>query len=342
MMQGQNPLCEQLLFPNAAAVSAPLASKGSAQESAQDSEFGRDLLACLRQRPHTIAPKYFYDDQGSQLFEQICALPEYYVTRTELSIFRRHVAAMAAAIGPQAEIIEFGAGSLMKARLLLDALEAPYRFVAIDISGAQLASAAAMLRRDYPLLEVEPLAEDFTCLEALPLWQAGPGRRVGFFPGSTIGNLSPELARRFLCSAARLLRGGGLLIGVDLVKAPKVLHAAYNDADGITAAFNRNLLARANRELGSNFQVDNFEHYAFYNAGLQRIEMHLIAARAQQVALFGQHFQLLQGESIHTENSHKYTVEGFQTLAEECGFRPKATWCDSERWFSVHWLESAV
>lgn len=334
MMQKQilNELFKQLVFPTAPA----------AAEAHQDSEFGRDLLACLRGHPHTIAPKYFYDSAGAQLFEQICELPEYYVTRTEVSIFTRHIAAMAELIGPRAEIIEFGAGSLMKARMLLDALERPHGLVAIDISRQQLSTAATRLRHDYPELEVKSLVGDFTCLEALPVWQDGPGRRVGFFPGSTIGNLAPEVARHFLCSAARLLHGGGLLIGVDLVKDPKLLHAAYNDSEGVTAAFNRNLLVRANRKLESDFLPDNFQHYAFYNAELQRIEMHLICAMAQQVSLCGQRFQLRQGESIHTENSYKYTAEGFQALAQSCGFRPRATWCDDQRWFSVHWLESAV
>lgn len=309
---------------------------------AEASEFGRDLLACLSEKPHAIAPKYFYDAHGSRLFDHICELPEYYVTRTELSIFRRHIRDMAALIGPGAEVVEFGAGSLRKARLLLDALEAPHRFVAIDISGEHLSAACSELCRSYPALKVEAMVADFNELETLPLWRSGHSRRVGFFPGSTIGNFSPEQACRFLLAAARLLRGGGLLIGVDLVKDPALLHAAYNDAAGVTAAFNRNLLVRANRELGCDFQVDAFRHYAFYHPGRQRIEMHLVSTEAQRISLDGRCFRFASGESIHTESSQKYTVDGFRALAASCGFRPCATWCDPDRLFSIHWLESTA
>lgn len=308
--------------------------------TAETTEFGRDLLTCLGENPHTISPKYFYDACGSQLFDRICELPEYYVTRTELAIFRRHISAMAALIGPEAEVIEFGAGSLLKARLLLDVLEAPHSFVAVDISGEHLNAACRDLRRSYPALAVEAVVADFTHPETLPLGQSAHGRRIGFFPGSTIGNFSPPQTCRFLVAAARLLRGGGLLIGVDLVKDPALLHAAYNDAAGVTAAFNRNLLVRANRELGCNFNIDGFRHYAFYHPGRQRIEMHLVSAEAQQIALDGRRFRLAPGESIHTESSQKYTVDGFRSLAATCGFVPRATWCDEQNLFSIHWLES--
>jgi len=300
-------------------------------------EFGSELLACLQQYPHTISPKYFYDSAGSRLFEQICELPEYYLTRTELSIFHRYVGEMAELIGPGAEIVEFGAGSLSKIRLLLDALQSPSRFLAIDISGDHLHAALATLRADYPGLEMQPIVDDFTRVETLPVWHAGQ-RRVGFFPGSTIGNFTPEQAQRFLSTTARLLRGGGLLIGVDLVKDPNILHAAYNDAAGVTAAFNRNLLVRANRELGTSFKVDAFSHYAFYNVEQQRIEMHLLNQQGQETSLLGQRFILRQGEAIHTENSYKFTVEGFKALAIRCGFQPTAMWTDSEQRFGVYWL----
>lgn len=308
--------------------------------AAETSEFGRDMLACLGENPHAISPKYFYDAQGSKLFDRICELPEYYVTRTELAIFRRHIGEMAALIGPEAEVIEFGAGSLLKARLLLDVLEAPHGFVAIDISGEHLNAACRDLQRSYPALAVEAVVADFTHPETLPLGHSSPGRRVGFFPGSTIGNFSPVQATRFLVAAARLLRGGGLLIGVDLVKDPALLHAAYNDTAGVTAAFNRNLLVRANRELGCNFAIDGFRHYAFYRPELQRIEMHLISAETQQISLDGRCFRFAPGESIHTENSQKYTVDGFRALATACGFLPRASWCDEHGLFSIHWLES--
>jgi dimethylhistidine N-methyltransferase len=318
------------------ALSSPLAAPGLAETS----DFGQEMLACLADKPHAISPKYFYDAHGSQLFDRICELPEYYVTRTELAIFRRHICEMATLIGPGAEVIEFGAGSLLKARLLLDVLETPRGFVAIDISGEHLNAACADLRRSYPGLTVTPVVADFTHPETLPLWRSGAGRRVGFFPGSTIGNFSMPQAMRFLVAASRLLRGGGLLIGVDLVKDPALLHAAYNDAAGVTAAFNRNLLVRANRELDCDFRIDAFRHYAFYHPVRQRIEMHLVSASAQQISLYGRRFALAPGESIHTESSQKFTVDGFRSLAAACGFLPRATWCDDAGLFSLHWLES--
>lgn len=304
--------------------------------------FEHDLIRCLAERPHTIAPKYFYDAAGSCLFEQICELPEYYLTRTELAIFRRQVGEMAAMIGPAAEIVEFGAGSLQKIRLLLDALDAPRRLTAVDISGEHLAQSVTLLRHDYPTLDVLPLVADFSHPERLllPPRDAAVGRPVGFFPGSTLGNFAPDEACRFLKAAARLLAGGGLLIGIDLVKDPGVLHAAYNDAAGVTAAFNRNLLRHANQAAGSDFDPELFAHYAFYNPPQQRIEMHLISRRRQQVSVAGRRFELAAGESIHTENSYKYTLEGFSGMARACGFAPRAVWCDAAGLFSVHWLEA--
>lgn len=309
---------------------------------AEATGFAHDLIRCLAERPHVISPKYFYDAAGSQLFEQICELPEYYLTRTELAIFRRHAADMAAIIGPQADIVEFGAGSLHKIRLLLDALALPRRLTAVDISGEHLARSTALLRQDYPSLEVIPLVADFTHPECLPLQEHAGHRPVGFFPGSTLGNFTPDEACRFLSAASRLLAGGGLLIGIDLVKDPDVLHAAYNDAAGVTAAFNRNLLMHANRTLGSDFDPELYAHYAFYNPPQQRIEMHLISRRRHHVTVAGRRFELAAGESIHTENSCKYTLEGFAAMAQACGFTPRAAWCDAARLFSVHWLESAA
>lgn len=305
-----------------------------------DSAFARDLLAGLAARPRVVSPKYFYDAAGSALFDRICALPEYYPTRTELAIFAEHAADMADHIGPQADLIEFGAGSVKKIRLLLDTLAAPRRFVPIDISGEHLQSAAADLRRDYPALDVHPIVADFTRPFVLPPQLGGSARRVGFFPGSSLGNFLPEEALRFLRMAANLLRGGGLLIGIDLVKDPALLHAAYNDAAGVTAAFNRNLLVRANRELDADFDVDAFAHHACYNPFLRRIEMHLISLRTQQVQVCGRRFAFDEGDTIHTENSHKFSVEGFRQLAREAGFTPGTVWCDDARRFSVHWLHA--
>jgi dimethylhistidine N-methyltransferase len=304
----------------------------------QLSEFGREMQAGLARKPRSISPKFFYDAAGSQLFDRICELPEYYPTRTELRILGECAGEIAEQIGPGAEIVEFGAGSLTKVRLLLDALEAPKRYLPIDISGEHLEAAAERLKADYPQLVVQPIAADYTMPLVLPAPLPGAGKRVGFFPGSTIGNFEPDEALAFLQLAARMLRGGGLLIGVDLVKEPARLHSAYNDTQGVTAAFNLNLLRRANAELDADFDLDGFAHAAFYNAPKQRIEMHLVSRRAQTVSLDGERFGFEEGETIHTEYSHKFTVDGLRALAVKAGFRPLAVWTDPERLFSVHWL----
>ncbi|RYF67666.1 MAG: L-histidine N(alpha)-methyltransferase, partial [Comamonadaceae bacterium] len=278
---------------------------------------------------------------GSALFDRICDLPEYYPTRTELRILTDRAAEIAHHIGPGAEIVEFGAGSLTKVRLLLDALDAPQRFLPIDISGEHLESAAERLRADYPRLAVQPIVGDYTQPFDLPALGAG-GRRVGFFPGSTLGNFNPDEALAFLQSAAQMLGGGGLLIGVDLIKDPALLHAAYNDAQGVTAAFNLNLLHRANAELGADFVPAQFTHAAFYNAPFQRIEMHLVSRRAQVVNVLGERFMFAEGETIHTENSHKFSVDGLRTQAVQAGFDIGPVWTDPDRLFSVHWLPVAT
>ncbi len=306
-------------------------------------DFARDFLAALARRPHQISPKYFYDAEGSRLFDRICELPEYYPTRTELLILGRHARDMAARMESGAELIEFGAGSLRKAGLLLRAMREPQRFVPIDISGEHLRASAQALQRGLgaaqPRLCIAPLVADYTTALTLPAAEGlPPGRRYGFFPGSTIGNFTPSEALAFLRMAAGLLRGGALLLGTDLVKDPARLHAAYNDAQGVTAAFNRNLLARANRELEADFAPEQFAHSAFYNAPLRRIEMHLMSRRQQQVCLCGQAFRLQEGDSLHTENSYKFTIDGVHALAEEAGLRPGPVWTDPQRLFALHWL----
>lgn len=302
--------------------------------------FGHDLMAALASRPRAISPKYFYDAAGSRLFDRICELPEYYPTRTELDILAGNAREIAAQMGPRAEIVEFGAGSLRKVRLLLDAMKQPARYLPIDISGEHLAHSAAALRRDYPGLDVQPVVGDYTQQLALPAPAPGVGRRVGFFPGSTIGNFTPNEALLFLRMAGEMLRGGALLLGADLVKEPALLHAAYNDAQGVTAAFNLNLLARANRELGTRFELDQFAHSAFYNAPLQRIEMHLVSRQRKQVELCGERYEFEEGETLHTENSYKFTVDGLRDVATRAGFRPGPVWTDANRLFSVHWLHA--
>ena len=300
--------------------------------------FADELTAGLQARPRAVAPKWFYDAAGSALFERICDLPEYYPTRTEFVLLDRHAEAMAALIGPGAEIIEFGAGASRKVRVLLDALAGARRFVPVDISGEHLAAAATRLRADYPALEVQPVVADFT--DAAATLPAAVGRRIGFYPGSSIGNFDPDEAQRLLQRFAGWLDGGGLLVGVDLVKDPALLHAANNDAEGVTAAFNLNLLARANRELGADFDLAGWAHCAFYNPPASRIEMHLMSRRAQSVRFGGRRFDFAEGDSVHTENSYKYTVEGFQALARGAGWSPRQTWVDAARRFSIHWLEA--
>ena len=307
------------------------------------SGFARDVQSGLARRPRSIPSKYFYDTAGSILFDRICELPEYYPTRTEVGMLTDNAVEIAEHIGANPELIEFGAGSLTKVRLLLDALDArntTMRYVPIDVSGEHLERAANFLRADYPLLDVQPLTADYTTLLALPKTTTKESRRVGFFPGSTIGNFQPDDAQMFLRLAARLLRGGGMLIGVDLVKDPARLHAAYNDAQGVTAQFNLNLLHRANRELGTNFDPQSFAHYAFYNPVLRRIEMHLLSRKAQTVDVLGTPYPFEQGDTIHTENSYKYTVEGFRELAAKSGFRPGRVWIHDDQLFSLHWLHA--
>ncbi|MDA7417389.1 L-histidine N(alpha)-methyltransferase [Xenophilus arseniciresistens] len=316
-----------------------VSSAPSAEQLARQA-FARDLVQALDGQPRRISPKYFYDAAGSQLFDRICELPEYYPTRTELAILSQRAGEIARHIGPDAEIVEFGAGSLHKVRLLLDALPRAHGYVPIDISGEHLAQAAQRLRAERPGLAVRPVVADYSQPMRLP--EAAPGvRRVGFFPGSTLGNFDPAEAQAFLSRAAQLLRGGGLLLGVDLVKDPAVLHAAYNDSQRVTAAFNRNLLLRANAELGADFDVDAFAHSAFYNAPLARIEMHLQSLRAQTVHIGGVGWRFEEGETLHTENSHKFSVEGLRALALRAGFGIGPVWTDPERLFSVHWLPAA-
>jgi dimethylhistidine N-methyltransferase len=300
-------------------------------------EFAEALISGLRREPKELPCKYFYDAAGSELFDRICELPEYYPTRTETALLKQHAAEFAALMGKNVDLIEFGAGSLQKVGYLLGALDSPNAYMPIDISGDYLKDMAGKLRSAHPGLQVRPIVADFTKPLGLPVSGA---RRIGFFPGSTIGNFTHAEAFSFLERAARLLRGGALLIGVDLIKDPAILHAAYNDAAGVTALFNKNILARANREMGSDFNLDAFAHYAPYNPVAQRIEMHLISLEKQTVNLGGATASFAEGETIHTENSHKYSVEGFRALAASAGFVPKTVWQDSKGLFSLHWLEA--
>ncbi|ANQ84911.1 hypothetical protein dqs_1873 [Azoarcus olearius] len=312
-----------------------LAYPPAVAETATESEFGAALLAGLRAYPKRVPCKYLYDAAGAELFERICDLPEYYPTRTELALLGAHREAIAAAMGADAELIEFGAGAGRKVSLLLSALQRPRAYLPIDIAPEALAAGARAVAEAFPAVAVKPLVADYTRALRLP---APAGRRVGFFPGSTIGNFAPDEALAFLRRLAVLLRGGGLLVGVDLVKDPAVLHAAYNDSAGVTAAFNQNLLLRANRELGAGFRPELFAHYAFYHPGARRIEMHLTSLADQEVQIAGHAIGFAAGETIHTEDSYKYTVSGFQSLAAQAGYLPREVWVDAERRFSLHWL----
>jgi dimethylhistidine N-methyltransferase len=310
-----------------------------AAEAGFDDEFARSLGEGLARAPKEIACKYFYDAEGSALFEAICALPEYYQTRTEVTLLRRHAGEIAHLIGANAEIVEFGAGSLRKVRILLETLPSPRAYTPIDISGAYLTAVARQLAADHPTLFLRPMVGDFTLPLHLPPLKETP-RRAGFFPGGTIGNFRPDAAMALLRRMRETLGGGGLLIGVDLVKDPALLHAAYNDSAGVTAAFNKNLLARANRELGASFDLDTFAHYAPYNPRAQRIEMYLVSLKRQSVRLPTGSVEFAHGEAIHTEDSHKYSIESFREIAARAGFNPRAVWTDENRLFAIHWLES--
>ncbi len=297
-----------------------------------------ELMAGLSSRPRSIDPKFFYDERGSELFNQICEVDEYYPTRTEVGILKAQSNSIARAIGPDCELVEPGAGSCEKVRHLIANLQ-PAAYLPLDISGDYLLGAAQRLRDAFPGLLVKPVVADFR--EAFDLPDTGAdGRRVLFYPGSTIGNFEPDEARAFLKRAAALVgQGGGLLIGVDLHKDSATLNAAYNDSQGLTAAFNRNVLLHANELLDADFDPERFEHVAFYNDVEQRIEMHLESREAHEVRCNGAVLVFDAGERIHTEYSHKYTIDGFARLAAEAGFTPHACWMDSAELFSVQYFQ---
>jgi dimethylhistidine N-methyltransferase len=301
-----------------------------------DSAFAVDVLAGLKATPKRIAAKYFYDATGSQLFERITELPEYYPTRCEMKILRDHGAEIAKLIEPNAALIELGSGSNKKVRLLLQKAPELAAYVPVDICAEMVEQEAIDLRRDFPKLKVLPVVADICEPFTLPASAASASRRVGFFPGSTIGNFEPHEAAAFLRNAANILGAGAtLIIGADLIKAPEILNAAYNDAQGVTAKFNKNLLVRINRELRANFKLDCFEHHAFYNRERHRIEMHLASMKRQKVRVGGDTIEFRAGETIHTENSYKYSVESLGALARGVGWSPAATWTDAKGYFSI-------
>ena len=298
-------------------------------------EFETDVLSGLAQPQKAVPPKYFYDAEGSRLFEAITELPEYYPTRTEIGLLRRVAPQIAGLISPGAALVEFGSGASVKTRILLDAAPQIGVYAPIDISGAALDEAAVAIRRDYPRLTVAPLLEDFTRALTLPIEAQGLPV-TGFFPGSTIGNFTPQEARAFLEGARGLLGSGSrFLVGIDVVKDPATLVAAYDDAQGVTAAFNLNLLTRINRELGADFDLATFRHRAVWNAQDSRIEMHLESLKDQQVRIAGRTVRFAAGETIHTENSAKFTVDGFAKLAATAGWTLEASWLSEDPAFAV-------
>ena len=305
-------------------------------------EFRRAAAAGLSASPKTLPCKFFYDAEGSRLFDAICELPEYYPTRTELGILRAYAPEMAGAIGPAARIVEFGSGSGIKIRLLLAALESPAVYVPVDISREHLIAASASLAADFPNLRVTPVCADYTQPFALPATPgASSSATAGFFPGSTIGNFTPPEAVAFLARARRLLGPGSMmLVGVDVPKDAGILEAAYDDADGVTAAFNRNLLRRMERELGAELQIEQFRHEARWCPDRRRVEMHLVSLSRQSIRVGAQRFDFARGETIHTENSYKYSVPEFRALAGRSGYLPAESWTDEAGLFSVHLLRS--
>lgn len=304
-----------------------------------EESFRDAVLAGLGQAPKALPCKFFYDTRGSALFEQICRLPEYYLTRTEIAILEEHAGAIAARIGAHCRLVELGSGASRKVRILLKALEAPAAYVPVDISREHLREAAQRLAADFPKLPVIAVCADYTRPFPLPPLPGPPGKRVGFFPGSTIGNFEPEAVVRFLAHCAKLLAPAGeMLVGVDLKKDRAILDRAYNDRAGLNAAFNLNLLERINRELGGSLDLDRFEHQAFYNEAKGRVELYLKSLAEQTATIAGRPFHFAEGELIHTENSYKYGVAEFHALAAQAGFSTVHTWTDRDELFSVHYL----
>ncbi len=316
---------------------APSAAEAEAGERAA---FRLAVLDGLSRSPRAIPAKFLYDARGSALFDAICELPEYYLTRTETAILTGCAPEIARLAGPGCALVEFGSGSSVKTRLLLDAMPDLAAYVPIDISRQHLDATAARLRSDYPALAVRPVCADYMTLAALPP-DVGAARRIGFFPGSTIGNLTPPEATAFLRRARGLLgEGGALVLGADLKKDPQQLHDAYNDSAGVTADFSLNLLRRINRELGATFDLAAFAHEAFYDSGHGRIEIYLRSLAAQSVAVAGRAFAFAEGERIHTEYSYKYDAADIAAMARSGGFDVTRRWTDPGHLFAVSYLEA--
>ena len=313
-------------------------AKNAAQQILADDELD-ELIEGLRKPEKTISPKYFYDERGSQLFEEITRLPEYYPTETELGIMQDNIGEIASLVGRQASLIEFGSGSSLKTRVLLEHLDELAAYVPVDISEDHLLESAKQIREEFPGLDVLPVVADFTQPFQLPDPKVMPLRNIVYFPGSTVGNFTRDEAEDLLrVMYGEAGAGGALLIGADLQKDPAIIERAYNDSAGVTAEFNRNMLRHLNREFGADFDVDAFAHSARYNEQEGRIEIRLVSERDQQFRLGGESFSIDRDEAILTEYSHKYTLEGFAAMAATAGFRVERVWMDAERLFSVQYL----
>jgi dimethylhistidine N-methyltransferase len=317
--------------PNTLAISQPAISGNQ--------EFLADLLAGLSKHPRTLPCKYFYDARGSELFQKICELPEYYLTRAELQILDRYASEMAKAVGPNIELIGLGTGAGTKTRILLEKLQAPVAYVPVDISKEQLQRSTKLFRKLFPELEILPVCTDYLEPVKLPAPSRKPARKIVYFPGSTIGNFEPQPAQQFLQRISKYVgNGGGLLVGVDLEKDRDVLERAYDDSAGVTAQFNLNLLARANRELGADFDLKQWRHHAVYNSAEGRIEIYLESQTEQSVHVGGKRFDFAADEKITTEYSYKYTPKRFTALAGKAGFKVKQMWSDDAHLFGVFYF----
>jgi dimethylhistidine N-methyltransferase len=319
-----------------------LSDKRNLNSESIETEFLADVIDGLSQSPKTLKPKYFYDNRGAQLFTEICKTKDYYPTRTEIEILNKNAEDIASEIGDNAALIEYGSGELEKIKILLDFLNEPAGLIPVDISEEQLFVSAKKLQRLYPDLEILPVAADFTKPIPIPEFSNTPKKRVAFFPGSTIGNFEPDLAIQFLKGVTKTIGPNGLLlIGFDLKKDKETLLAAYDDKQGITASFNKNLLSRMNNELEGNFDLDAFKHIARYNEIEGRIEMHLESTTEQTVSVNQELFQFLEGETIHTENCYKFSEKSFTDMASKAGLSPAKTWSDSRNLFAVMLLRAA-
>jgi len=313
-------------------------AKNTAQQIVPDDELD-ELIDGLRQPEKTISPKYLYDERGSQLFDEITRLPEYYPTETELGIMRDNIGEIANLVGKQASLIEFGSGSSLKTRVLLEHLDDLAAYVPVDISEDHLLASAGQIREDFPELDVLPVVADFTQPFQLPEPTVMPVRNIVYFPGSTIGNFTNEAAQELLqVMYEEAGAGGALLIGVDLQKDPAIIERAYNDSAGITAEFNRNMLRHLNREFDADFDLDAFTHSARYNESEGRIEIRLVSEQDQDFSLGSESFSIGKDEAILTEYSHKYTLDGFAAMGEAAGFHVERVWMDADRLFSVQYL----